>query len=232
MPPSRFYKRLQQRLPHILVFGLAVGAVDELRKLPIDLDANTPLEIVLSGAGVFFNSIVVTFFLILAITAIEMRPMTGVRRASLMTVVVGLTAAAASALTTHLSFMRSATGFNFNIDDFYGLFMHIFWTALVVGALSVLYFIVWQKEQEVAEQMWAARLDQMEGERRLLESQLIAMKSRVEPAFLVGAIGKIEALCGRDSAVAAQSLDDLIAYLRAAAELPPPPPKTHTAADG
>jgi len=216
MLPPRFHTRLQKRGPHILAIGLATGAVDELRKLPLDLDANTPLEILLSGAGVFFNSLFVTFFLILAITAIEISPVTGMRRTLLMTCVVGLTAAAASAVVTYLSFLRSETGLNFNIDNFYGLFMHIFWTSLVVGALSVLYYIVWEKEQEVAEQMWAARLEQMDGERHLLESQLNAMKSRVDPAFLVGTIGKIEALCRRDSAIAAQRLEDLIAYLRAA----------------
>jgi hypothetical protein len=223
MPPSQFGMELKERVKHILGFGLAMGAVDELRKLPLDLDANRPLEIAMSGAGVFFNSLFVTLFLILAITAVEVRPLAGLRRHALMAAAIGLTAAAASAVATYLSFLRSATGLNINIDDFYGLFMHLFWTAIVVGVLSVVYFIVWQKEQEVAEQMWTARLEQMEGERRLLESQLNAMKSRVEPAFLVGAIGKIEAMCTRDSATAAQSLDDLIAYLRG---------KTHTGTNG
>jgi hypothetical protein len=223
MTPSQFGLQLKKRLPHILAFGLAMGAVDELRKLPLDLDANRPLEIALSGAGVFFNSLFVTFFLILAITAVEVRPLTGLRRNALMAAAICLTAAAASAVVTYLSFLRSANGLNINIDDFQGLFMHLFWTSLVVGVLSTVHFIVWQKEQEVAEQMWTARLEQMEGERRLLESQLNAMKSRVEPAFLVGAIGKIEAMCSRDSATAAQSLDELIAYLRR---------KTHTVADG
>jgi sensor histidine kinase YesM len=216
MLPSRFRHRLQERVPHIVAIGLAMGAVDELRKLPLDLDANPPLEILLSGAGVFFNSLFVTFFLILAITAIETSPVTGMRRTALMTGAIGLAAAAASAAVSYLSFLRSESSLNYNVDDFYGLFLHIFWTALVIGALSVLYYLVWEKEQEVAEQMWAARLEQMDGERHLLESQLNAMKSRVEPAFLIGTIGKIEALCRRDSASAAQRLEDLIAYLRAA----------------
>jgi hypothetical protein len=223
MRPPQFHMQLKNRVPHILALGLAMGAVDELRKLPLDLDANSPLEMVLSGAGVFFNSLFVTFFLVLAITAVESRPLTGARRNVLMAAAVALSAAVSSALVSYLSFLRSETGLNFNIDDFNGLFMHIFWTALVVGALSVLYFIVWQKEQEVEEQMWAARMEQIEGERRLLESQLNAMKSRVEPVFLVAEIGQIEAVCSRDSDSAAQKLDDLIAYLRG---------KSHTAADG
>ncbi|MES2148758.1 MAG: histidine kinase [Pseudomonadota bacterium] len=190
--------------------------MDEFRKLPLDLDTNVPISTLLSGVGVVVNSLFVTFFLILAISAAELHAGPGKQRPWRMAGTVVLTALAASAVSVQFSIGLGALGFNPNITDFRGLFIHIVWTSLAVGALSAAYFAGWEREQEVAAQMWDARLERMDGERQLLESQLNVMKSRIEPSFLVGMISKIEALYRRDTGRAEQCLEDLIAYLRAA----------------
>ena len=53
-------------------------------------------------------------------------------------------------------------------------------------------------------------------ERRTLESELQALQARVEPGFLFDTLDRIRALYRVDAAVAGATLEDLIAYLRAA----------------
>ncbi len=216
MGQGRLYRRMRERIPHILGIGLVTGAMDELRKLPIDLDADASMDALMGGAVVLLNSLFVAFFLILAISATERRDAMGKRRVWLMMLVVGLAAYAASAAVVQFTALLGRFGHIRNVDDLRGLFMHILWTSLAVGALSAAYFTGCEREQEAATRVWEATLEHLDSERHMLEAQLNAMKARVEPAFLVETIGKIEALYRRDVAVAEQRLEDLIAYLRAA----------------
>lgn len=65
----------------------------------------------------------------------------------------------------------------------------------------------------------AAELDRIRRSKLALESRLQAMQARVEPQFLFNTLFQIERLYRFDSELAARTLDDLIAYLRAAMPL-------------
>lgn len=62
----------------------------------------------------------------------------------------------------------------------------------------------------------AAELDRIRRSKITLESRLSAMQARVEPQFLFNTLVQVERLYELDARLAAQMMDDLIAYLRAA----------------
>ena len=64
--------------------------------------------------------------------------------------------------------------------------------------------------------MHAAEIKRTQTAKRMLESRLQAMQARVEPAFLFNTLAQIKALYERDPALAERTLEELIAYLRAA----------------
>lgn len=216
MSLSQLKQRMVARRTYIFGAGLAVGTVDVLHKAAIDVDSYSLAQGLYSVFGVYINSLFIACFLVLIISAFEQHAGQGKRHALLLALALGVTSILASAVVILRSHLLVAAGYNDNISDFLGLYMHILWTTLVVAALSAVYFMVWEREQQMAAQIWEARLERIDSEHRLLESQLNVMKSRVEPAFLVNMIGKIEAQARRDPAGAELSLEDLIAYLRAA----------------
>jgi len=70
--------------------------------------------------------------------------------------------------------------------------------------------------RETAELLHAAELDRIHRSKIALESRLSAMQARVEPQFLFNTLVQVERLYGLDARLAAQTMDELIAYLRAA----------------
>ena len=73
--------------------------------------------------------------------------------------------------------------------------------------------------RRTAQLLHVAQLDRIRRSRVALESRLQAMQARVEPQFLFNTLAQVERLFEVDPALAARTLDDLIAYLRAAMPL-------------
>jgi LytS/YehU family sensor histidine kinase len=212
---SAWPARLRARRLHILLLGLAIAAMDELRKLPADLEREDWLGNLLGGAMITLNSVLMAALLILAITLAELASPPRWRVPALA-LAVGLGAPLTSMLALQLPALFNQLGVLHDISDYYGLFIHALWSALATGALAAAYFSVWERAQRSAARLWAARLEQAEAERQMVEARLNVMKARIEPAFLIRETARIQALYRHDAARAAQQLDHLIAYLQAA----------------
>jgi len=70
--------------------------------------------------------------------------------------------------------------------------------------------------RKTAQLLHAAELDRIRRSKIALESRLQAMQARVEPQFLFSTLAQVKRLYAVDAQLAAQMMDDLIAYLRAA----------------
>jgi hypothetical protein len=70
--------------------------------------------------------------------------------------------------------------------------------------------------RKTAQLLHAAELDRIRRSKMAFESRLSAMQARVEPQFLFNTLLQVERLYELDARLAAQMMDELIAYLRAA----------------
>ena len=70
--------------------------------------------------------------------------------------------------------------------------------------------------RNTAQMLHAAELDRIRRSKMAFESRLSAMQARVEPQFLFNTLLQVERLYELDARLAAQMMDELIAYLRAA----------------
>jgi sensor histidine kinase YesM len=208
--------RLRQRIPHILVLGSAIAAMDELRLLPLDLDEGVLFNVFFGGMCVVIDSFLIALTLIFAITAAEFTPFAKRRRFLTLTIVVLVAAPLASVpaiLTPLLGRSLEVGGLSLELS---GVYFHILWLALAVGFLSAAYFTVVERGQQSAARLREAELERQGIERQVVESRLNVMKARVEPEFLFRSIGNIQQLYRKDIHAAERHLEDLIAYLRAA----------------
>ena len=90
---------------------------------------------------------------------------------------------------------------------------------LLIGSAVVFLYADRRAARKTAQLLRAAELDRIDRSRIALESRLQAMQARVEPQFLFNTLAQVERLYRLDARLAAQMLDDLIAYLRAAMPL-------------
>lgn len=213
--PGPWQSRLRKRIPHILVVGVAMGAMDELRKLPIDLDIHSLLHTALHGAMIVFNSVLITFALIFSITLAEQTRLAGKWRPLVLALVVGLTAPLASMASVQISFLFDRLSGSDEYSDLLGLFFHMLWISLTIGCLSAAYFTASGRAQRSAARLWTAELQRMQAEKQVLESRLNVMKARVDPEFLIQQLGEIQSLYLHDARMAEPRLDNLISYLHA-----------------
>lgn len=84
-------------------------------------------------------------------------------------------------------------------------------SALLVAVLEIV-----RRRQRTRTALDAAAAEAAGLHRRMLESRLEAMQAQVEPQFLFDSLVAIETLYQRNPRVAAETLDDLIAFLRVA----------------
>ena len=90
---------------------------------------------------------------------------------------------------------------------------------LLIGGAVVFFYADRRAARKTAQLLHDAELDRIRRSRLALESRLQAMQARVEPHFLFNTLAQVERLYELDARLAAQMLDDLIAYLRAAMPL-------------
>ncbi len=87
---------------------------------------------------------------------------------------------------------------------------------LLIGGAVVFLYADRRAARKTAQLLRAAEFDRIDRSRVALESRLQAMQARVEPQFLFNTLAQVERLYKLDARLAAQMMDDLIAYLRAA----------------
>jgi hypothetical protein len=97
---------------------------------------------------------------------------------------------------------------------YHPIFNLTYW--LVVGGAGVFLYADRRAARKTAAMLHAAELDRIRRSKRALESRLQAMQARVEPQFLFNTLAQVERLYEIDAPLAGRTLDDLIAYLRAA----------------
>ena len=89
------------------------------------------------------------------------------------------------------------------------------WMFVMCTPIALAYFYR-RRDLRVAQALHAAQIARADTQRRKLESDLLTMQARVEPAFLFDTLGDIGEQYDRDAARGERMLDELIAYLRAA----------------
>jgi len=87
---------------------------------------------------------------------------------------------------------------------------------LPAGSAFVFLYAHWRSARRTAQLLNAAELDRIRRSRMALETRLQAMQARVEPQFLFNTLAQVARLYQSDAPLAGRTLDDLIAYLRAA----------------
>ena len=87
---------------------------------------------------------------------------------------------------------------------------------LMFGGLATFVYIDRKRARVTRERLAAAELERTRGAKRMLESRLAAMQARVEPQFLFNTLAQVRDLYDANAALGERTLDDLIAYLRAA----------------
>jgi sensor histidine kinase YesM len=88
--------------------------------------------------------------------------------------------------------------------------------AVVVGLLSTLTFIYYERDREAKEQALRFALERETLEKELLSAQLKAMQAQVEPHFLFNTLANVQQLVETQSSQAAPLLKTLIRYLKLA----------------
>lgn len=87
---------------------------------------------------------------------------------------------------------------------------------LMFGGLATFVYVDRKRARATRERLAAAELERTRGAKRMLESRLAAMQARVEPQFLFNTLAQVRDLYDANAALGERTLDDLIAYLRAA----------------
>jgi LytS/YehU family sensor histidine kinase len=84
------------------------------------------------------------------------------------------------------------------------------------GGLALAVYVRFRSARFARETLRAAELERLAASREVLATRLAAMQARVEPQFLLGTLGQVEALYDRDPQGGDRMLDALIVYLRTA----------------
>ncbi|MEO8385009.1 MAG: histidine kinase [Betaproteobacteria bacterium] len=219
MLSAELRQKLRERMAHVLLLGFAVGAMEDLRVLPILLETAPAGKILSSALLIFLNSLTTSFLVITMITAVEQtRLVRNHRVLVLMTTVIVVSVISALFSIVATVYHDGWVGNSLSDEgaDLRGLYFHLLWISLSVGLLAAAYFTVWERGQQSATRLRAAELERQGIERQVVESRLNVMKARVEPEFLFLSIGEIQRLYRTDAPAAERHLEDLIAYLRAA----------------
>lgn len=87
---------------------------------------------------------------------------------------------------------------------------------LMFGGLATFVYVDRKRARSTSERLGRAQLERTRRARRMVESRLAAMQSRVEPQFLFNTLAQVRDLHESNPARAEILLDDLIAYLRSA----------------
>jgi hypothetical protein len=87
---------------------------------------------------------------------------------------------------------------------------------LMFGGLATFVYVDRKRARATRERLAAAELERTRRAKRMFESRLAAMQARVEPQFLFNTLAQVRNLYDANAALGERTLDDLIAYLRAA----------------
>jgi hypothetical protein len=87
---------------------------------------------------------------------------------------------------------------------------------LMFGGLATFVYVDRKRARATRERLAAAELERTKSAKRMFESRLAAMQARVEPQFLFNTLAQVRDLYDANAALGERTLDDLIAYLRAA----------------
>ena len=101
-------------------------------------------------------------------------------------------------------------------------------TPLTTAGLVMVFVFGWRRDAQLAATLRAAATAQIEQRRQRIESDIEAMRSRVDPDVLLGTLRAVRAGYERDPAEGERGLDRLIAALRDAAGRPAGPEQSAT----
>jgi LytS/YehU family sensor histidine kinase len=94
--------------------------------------------------------------------------------------------------------------------------LYFFFDWLVLAGTATFVYVDRRRAHDALARMHAAQMERAQSARRTLESRLQAMQARVEPQFLFNTLARVRDLYRKDSHRGERTLDELIAYLRAA----------------
>jgi hypothetical protein len=203
----------RRRMPQAFAVATALVVASLLRTDPVLMAASTPY--VLAAIEQWTNWVVLCVLLVIVISACEVA-LQGVRmRTAVQAVAVVATA------VFHANFIGTSPWLTrqyvaLGLSDLDGLFAYILWFGLTIGALLSWYYAAYERVRHAARALQEADAGRQRTEQQLLESRLQVVEAQVEPRFLLATLSRIQSLYERDAVGAERTLDDLVAYLRAA----------------
>jgi len=102
--------------------------------------------------------------------------------------------------------------------DLASIVLYNIWLLLLFGGLAAGLYAARQRHARMLAKLRAAGLEREASAHRLAEARLAALQERIEPAFLFQSLERLEALYEADPPRADRLLEDLIVFLRKAAE--------------
>jgi len=87
---------------------------------------------------------------------------------------------------------------------------------LMICGLATVGYVLWRRANQRQAALRAMQIDRARVEKQVLNLRLAALQARVEPRFLLDALGRVERQFETDSRVGFGMLNDLVAYLRVA----------------
>ena len=219
----RAWTLLRPRLRHILVVAAVAAVLDFLRGWPaID---GPPLVATLFAFNVAVFSTVAATLIVVAVSCAQVARLPLGRRGVLMVAAAWAgVGAALGARVVNLPYRIVASVFLESQDKALhpllgaspDVLMYLGWEFAAIGTAVALFYAVREREADLAAQAREAELAGLRVQRTMMESRLAVLRARVEPEFLFGALAEVRTLFGRDPAAADETIDALIAYLRAA----------------
>jgi hypothetical protein len=100
--------------------------------------------------------------------------------------------------------------------DLASIVFYNIWLMLIFGGLAAAAYLFWQRHVRMLAQLRSAELAREESQRRLAQTQLAALRARVDPDFLFRALQRLERLYESHAADADRLMEELIAFLRTA----------------
>lgn len=205
---------LRNRLGDVLLLGVITGLLDILRVLPLVVAVSLPLPEVL--ARVVASATVMSTMAVVGVTLAQALALRGWPRTVAMVAGGVLSAVAMAGLSIVWRTFSPFGGMSGAVTSHVSTAMYLAWEYAAVATAVALFYAAREREAQLASAARESELAQQRVQRTMMEARLAVLRASVEPEFLFAALEEVRGLYRRDGIAAAEMLDALIVYLRAA----------------
>ncbi len=203
---ARWCRAFVRLLPLAVVYMLFVAAKNQATHLVL---TSTGLRIFLQS---WVGELIGGMFLVAFVAAVDLLPLTGRKRVLADVAAILLTQLVGGAVTIAVLDALGAWNGRFSYGQ---LIWGNFGQSAVESAFALVLYRLWQRQRRRAEALRDMQRAHVELLRQTAQADLVAMRARVDPAFLFDTLGDVENAYDRDPVRGRRLVDALIAYLRA-----------------